>query len=207
MMDEMLDRECRDMAVTDNVDTGGRHVDGFEFTDMENGSIAREEIQRINYISSKMSEDNPEAVLSVYNKMIESNTFFTPIGLEYLRRLQAYLYKKKEIDDSRIRDIPVLVSYVDIIDKYNNKKDIEREERVQRKRRVKTFKREYKASLIVNAVLILMIVAMFIIVLKSDTPNMINYENAITNRYASWDQELTERESRIREKERELGIE
>lgn len=194
------------MSETGTGNALGRNVDGFEFVDIENGSIAREEIQRINFISSKMNEDNPEAVLSVYNKMIESNTFFTPIGLEYLRRLQAYLYKKKEIDDSRIRDIPVLVSYVDITNRYNDKKDIEREEKIKRRRRVKTFKREYKASLIVNAVLILMIVAMFIMILKSDTPNMINYENAITNRYASWEQELTERESRIREKEAELGI-
>ena len=27
------------MAVTDNVNTGGRNVDGFEFVDIENGSI------------------------------------------------------------------------------------------------------------------------------------------------------------------------
>ena len=187
-------------------DVNGRNVDGFEFVDRENGSIAREEIQRINYISSKISDDNPEAVLSVYNKMIESNTFFTPVGLEYLRRLQDYLYKKKEIDDSRIRDIPVLVSYADIRKQYDNRKDLERDEQARRRRRVKTFKREYKASLIVNLVLIIMIIVMFLIVLKSDTPNMINYENAITNRYASWEQELTQREQKVRERENELGI-
>ncbi|MCR4806509.1 MAG: hypothetical protein K5857_02425 [Lachnospiraceae bacterium] len=185
----------------------GRSVDGFQFIDRENGNIAREEIQRINFISAKMSGDNPEAVLSVYTKMIESNTFFTPVGLEYLRQLQDYLYKKSEIDDSRIPDIPVVVSYVDVHSRYNNKKEEEREEKIRRRRSVKTFKQEYKTSLLVNLVLILMIIAMFIIVLKSDTPNMINYENAITNRYASWEQELTERESKIREKEAELGIE
>ena len=185
----------------------GRSVDGYIFTDRENGSIAREEIQRINYISSKMNEDNPEAILSVYNKMIESNTFLTPVGLEYLRQLQAYLYKRAEIDDDRIQDIPVQVSYVDIHNRYNDKKDAEREQMGQRRKRIKTFRQEYKTSLLVNLVLILMIIAMFIIVLKSDTPNMITYENAITNRYASWEQELTERESRVREKEAELGIE
>ena len=51
-----------------------------------------------------------------------------------------------------------------------------------------------------------MIIVMYIIVIKSDTPNMINYENAITNKYASWEQDLTERESKIRQKEAELGI-
>ncbi|MCR5234299.1 MAG: hypothetical protein K6E53_10375 [Lachnospiraceae bacterium] len=184
----------------------GRNVDGYVFADRENGSIAREEIQRIKYISSKINEDNPEAVLSVYNKMIESNTFFTPIGLEYLRQLQAYLYKRQEIDDDRVSDIPVLVSYVDIHNQYNNKKDIEREERMQRRRKVKTFRKEYRNSLLLNLVMALMIVVMYIIVIKSDTPNMINYENAITNKYASWEQELTERESKVRQRENELGI-
>ncbi len=184
----------------------GRNVDGYEFIDRENGSIAQEEINRINYISSRMSEDNPEAVLSIYNKMIESNTFFTPVGLEYLRRLQAYLYKKQEIDDDRIRDIPVIVSYVDVQNQFNERKNELREERARKRRRVKTFKQEYKTSLMVNLVLIIMIIVMFLIILKSDTPNMINYEKAITNRYASWEQELTEREQKVREKESELGI-
>ena len=185
----------------------GRNVDGYEFIDRENGSIAQEEINRINYISSRMNDENPEAVLSVYNKMIESNTFFTPIGLEYLRRLQAYLYKRQEIGDDRIRDIPVMVSYVDLQNQLNDKKDVERQERARRRRRVKTFKQEYKTSLMVNLVLIIMIIVMFLIILKSDTPNMINYEKAITNRYAEWEQELTEREQKVREKEDELGIE
>ncbi|MCR5508260.1 MAG: hypothetical protein K6F34_06205 [Lachnospiraceae bacterium] len=185
----------------------GRNVDGYVFIDRENGNIAKEEINRINYISSKMNEDNPEAILSVYNKMIESNTFFTPIGLEYLRSIQSYLYKRQEIDDDKVRDIPVLVSYAALKKQYDDKKDEERQEREGRRRRVKTFKREYKTSLLVNLVLILMIIAMFFIVLKSDTPNMINYEKAITNRYAQWEQELTERESAVREKENELGIE
>ena len=184
----------------------GRNVDGYEFIDRENGSIAQEEINRINYISSRMNDDNPEAVLSVYNKMIESNTFFTPVGLEYLRRLQAYLYKKQEIDDDRIRDIPVLVSYVDVQNQFNERKNELREERARKRRRVKTFKQEYKTSLMVNLILIIMIIVMFLIILKSDTPNMINYEKAITNRYAEWEQELTERESKVREREDELGI-
>ena len=41
----------------------------------------------------------------------------------------------------------------------------------------------------------------------SEQPNVINYERAITSKYASWEQELTDREQVIREKERELKIE
>ena len=38
------------------------------------------------------------------------------------------------------------------------------------------------------------------------TENILNYEKAVTDRYASWEQDLTEREAAVREKERELRI-
>lgn len=48
---------------------------------------------------------------------------------------------------------------------------------------------------------------MFVITLQSDNPNILNYRQAITNEYASWEQELTERENKVREKEQKLGME
>ena len=62
-------------------------------------------------------------------------------------------------------------------------------------------------STILNVVLALAVAGMFAITLKSDNPNILNYEKQILNKYASWDQELTEREQAVREKERELQIE
>lgn len=62
-------------------------------------------------------------------------------------------------------------------------------------------------STILNVVLALAVVGMFAITLKSDNPNILNYEKQIINKYASWDQELTEREQAVREKERQLQIE
>ncbi len=179
-------------------------VDGYEFLNSEDGGIAREEVQRIRYISSKLDENNSAAVLSVYNKMVSSNTFMTPVGIEYLRSLQKYLYSRAEIEDALIKDIPVTISYRDIHNQLNQKKDIESDLKVSKKRKTKTFIREYKMSLLVNLVLACVIAIMFWIMLKADTPNMINYENAITNRYASWEQELTERENAVREREAQL---
>ena len=62
-------------------------------------------------------------------------------------------------------------------------------------------------SVILNILLVIAMIAMFIISLNSDSPNIINYKRAITDQYATWEQELTERESVIREKERELMTE
>ena len=43
--------------------------------------------------------------------------------------------------------------------------------------------------------------------MTSDNPNILNYENNLQNKYAQWEQELTERENVLREKERNLMIE
>jgi flagellar capping protein FliD len=42
--------------------------------------------------------------------------------------------------------------------------------------------------------------------MKGSTPNILNYEKALQNRYAEWNQELSDREEAIREKEKELLI-
>ena len=47
---------------------------------------------------------------------------------------------------------------------------------------------------------------MFVISFVSDQPNIINYERAITDKYASWEQELNQREQTIRDRERELKL-
>ena len=68
-------------------------------------------------------------------------------------------------------------------------------------------KTRFLFSVILNVLLVMAVAAMFSIALRSNNPNILNYERAITNRYAAWEQELTEREQKIREKEKELRLE
>lgn len=179
-----------------------RNIDGYFFQNAEDADIAREEMQKIKYISEKMKEDNPEAVLAVYNKMIKSNIFVTPVGYEYLREVQSYLYKSAEIPDAHIQDIPVQIPIVSAIRQKNG--GSRQEVAAVPVKSKKNYKQEYKFSLVVNAVLIAVIVAMFFIALKSDNPNIINYRTTLENQYAEWEQQLTEREAAVREKEAEL---
>ena len=60
--------------------------------------------------------------------------------------------------------------------------------------------------MVLNILLVLAVCAMFTIALNSENPNILNYERAVRDKYASWEQELTQREQTIREKERELRI-
>lgn len=184
-------------------------IDGFTFADSEDVTLAEEEIKKIKFITGKMNMDNPKAVQAVYDKLISSGIFVTPIGLEYLRTLQDYLYKYESIPDESIREIPIPISYSKALKKRNDERkekiNLERERRTLRK----TFKNEYKISLILNLILFFMVIAMFIITLKAENPNMINYRTAILNQYSDWEQDLNEREIKIREKElklRDMGI-
>lgn len=180
-------------------------IDGFSFADDADVSLASAEIEKIKYIAGKMNMDNPRGVLAVYDKLITSGIFVTPVGYEYLRTLQSYLYKCKDIPDDAVKEIPVPISYTRAL----NLRSEERDEKINQDRQMrtlrKTFKNEYKISLIVNIILILMVIAMFIISLKAENPNMINYRTAILNQYSEWEQELNEREAAVKQKELELA--
>ncbi len=180
-------------------------IDGFSFSDDADVTLASAEIEKIKLIASKMNMDNPRGVLAVYDKLITSGIFVTPVGYEYLRTLQSFLYKSKDIPDDAIKEIPVPISYTRAL----NIRSEERDERMSAQREMrtlrKTFRTEYKVSLIVNIILIIMVIAMFIITLKAENPNMINYRTAILNQYSEWEQDLNEREAAIKAKELELG--
>ncbi len=181
-------------------------IDGFSFADDADISLASAEIEKIKYIAGRMNMDNPKGVLAVYDKLITSGIFVTPVGYEYLRTLQNYLYKSKDIPDEAVREIPVPISYTRALNLRSEERDeklnAQRESRTLRK----TFRNEYKVSLIVNIILVIMVIAMFVITLKAENPNMINYRTAILNQYSEWEQELNERESAVKQKELELGM-
>jgi hypothetical protein len=65
-------------------------------------------------------------------------------------------------------------------------------------------KKPYPVLLIVNVILVVMVLVMFFIALSGNQPNILNYRRVITDEYANWEQELTEREAQLREKEKEI---
>lgn len=177
-----------------------RNLDGYHFSCDEDAKMAKDEMQKINAISGRLSANNPEAVLMVYNKCIQNNLFTTPVGIDYLKSLQTYLKDNEKINQADIMDIPIRISYVDALElRANNRyKNIDKTEK-------KNFAKEFRFSLLFNILLIVMIIVMFVITLKADNPNMLNYRNAITNEYADWQQSLTEKEKELKEKERQLN--
>ena len=57
------------------------------------------------------------------------------------------------------------------------------------------------AFIVISVVLLLTVVGMFIIANTSDNPTVLNYEEVLQNKYASWEQDLERREEDLQRKE------
>ena len=100
------------------------------------------------------------------------------------------------------------IPYVTMYHNYTVKK--RKESTAETKQRINPAKKKEKAdkltiSILLNLFLTLLVVGMFAIAYTSEHPNLLNYERAIVDKYAAWEQDLTEREDALREEKLQLG--
>ena len=177
-------------------------VNGVQFGSKEDVELAEQELSTVKYIEGRIQNRGSDTIMSVYKGAIERKMFRTPVGYAYMHDLQ----KKMAAMGVRREDIPGVPLY----QIYNNNLS----EEVTPRRTITIPKRKKKSAIIrmnrtlimVNIILILLIIALFVSNIKGSTPTVLNYKYAIENEYASWEQELKERENAVREKERELNI-
>ncbi len=176
-------------------------VGGFVFRNEEDASLARIEEQKIKYLEARMDYSNPESIHYVYEKAIQEKLFRSPIGLNYMKRLQEFLLSRPEISPETVTEIPLNAVFEE-----KSKVRRTKEKTGAQMAKEERLKSRFAISVMLNILLAFAIAAMFFISFNSEQPNVFNYERAIVNKYASWEEELTEREQVIREKERELKI-
>lgn len=173
-------------------------VDGYLFLQKEDAQIALQEQKKIEYLEKRLDFNKPEQVLKVYRKAVEERVFKTPVGLEYMKRLQRYL--KSQLPNE---EIPPIGLYVAFEPKLRPQGETVRRTVVKREQKKEN---GLAISIILNLILVAMVIAMFVITLKSDNPNILNYERAIQDKYSAWEEELSQREQTVREKEKELFL-
>ncbi len=179
-------------------------VGGYLFYTEKDAQLARAEEQKIEYLEAHMDYSLPDSIRYIYEHTIQERLFRTPVGIRYLQKLRDFLLAQPGVEPGSIMDIPLYMTFDGELREYaaparervvpSRKKDRDKE------------KNRFTLSVILNVLLAGAIIAMFYISYVSEQPNVINYERALTSKYASWEQELTEREQVIRETERELKI-
>ncbi|MBR6382100.1 MAG: hypothetical protein IKS07_10580 [Lachnospiraceae bacterium] len=179
-------------------------VSGYAFSTKEDAALAESERKKIEYLRAHMDTRQPETVLALYKKMLSERFFRTPIGNDFLKELHDYLIEQADYPEDAIGAILIYQSYEAPI----------RENAKQTAARIKPSDKKEKqkisplfVSVVINIVLVIGVIAMFWIAVNTDVPNILNYEKVLTDKYAVWEQDLTEREQDLRLRELELARE
>lgn len=171
-------------------------VDGFYFVDGDLLKEAKKEADGVRYIKARIDLQQPDKVLQIYRRVIEQKTFQTQVGYAYLRELQDYLYTMPQVPNESVPPIPVQ-SNVKVMNASGTTEQLRSANQKSR--------RCLRWSVIINLIAAAVIAAMFAIAMSSSSPTVLNYEEELTDKYSSWEQELKEREAVILEKERSLN--
>ena len=178
------------------------YVEGYRFQTIEDADRARLEQKQTAYFEGKLRGRDAANILAVYDKILDEKVFVTPVGWNYVISLQEKL-RLLGIKEEKIRPLPVYITF------QHEENTLDRNpvrDRIKASRKKKPQERKLFISALVNVFLGFLVLAMFVITLRGSTPNVINYKIALTNQYAAWEQELTQREKAVKEKEQELGI-
>ncbi len=190
-------------------------VSGFAFDNPKIGEEALKEQEAVEYVSKQLNFDDTKSLLALYNQMVSRRMFHTQVGISYLKSIQDYLLRS-DVDPATIEAIPI--SEEEILE--NNEKDVKNkgngtaESKSSASDDLKAKQREKKliaknsrltklsvAFIVISVVLLLTVVGMFIIANTSDNPTVLNYEEVLQNKYASWEQDLERREEDLQRKE------
>lgn len=190
-------------------------VSGFAFDNPKIGEEALKEQEAVEYVSKQLNFDDTKSLLALYNQMVSRRMFHTQVGISYLKSIQDYLLRS-DVDPATIEAIPI--SEEEILE--SNEKDVKNkgndtaEGKSSASDDLKAKQREKKliaknsrltklsvAFIVISVVLLLTVVGMFIIANTSDNPTVLNYEEVLQNKYASWEQDLERREEDLQRKE------
>lgn len=177
-------------------------VGGFEFVSENDAQKGQMDLSKINLLESRVKASRPGDIKAVYEKAIENKIFKTPIGWGYLMGLRKKLLESGFKEEDLI-PIPLNVS----ITRHSAMENLTVRQRIipDTSQKESPFKRIF--PIVLDIVLAILVIIMFLIAASGENDNIINYKRNVTNRYSSWEQDLTDREKAVREAEKRLGIE
>lgn len=166
-------------------------VEGYDFESKETADKAKLEADGVKYIKENTRMDNPDMIYKLYDQIIREEMFETPVGLSFLAELQEYLYANPEIENEVIRPIPVHapeIRKIKAAEKKNGK-----------------YRKKFRITLFFAIVLGAVVIGMFGITYYSGSSvTILNYENALIDKYEDWEKDLDEREQKLKEREADL---
>lgn len=186
---------------------------GFVFRTKKEAELAQREIEGTKYLRQKLDMENPNAVFSIYQNLIEQDLFETPVGYCFLKELRDYLLMIPAISNEEVLAIPIRYPQTEEEEKKQKKeqkKEEQRKERQREKEKAKNKKEQKKEGknykgrcqffMVTSLILLISVVSMMLLAATSDNVNILNYENKLIDKYSSWEQAVKEQEQALEEK-------
>ena len=192
-------------------------VEGFAFPDEKLLEKAVKEAEGIRYVKQKADMAKPQVIQQIYCQMVRQRLFETPVGYSFLSELQAVLKADPNIRDEEIPPIPVIVRKEQRPAQADAGPARPPQQRAQQPAKTKTkivyqtkvrnidYKKWFRTSMIFTVLLFLIVAGMFAVTATSGNVNIVNYENALIEKYEAWETDLDEREAKLRERMKEMS--
>lgn len=199
------------------------NIGGYIFDDENKAKKAAKELKAVEYILGQIRDSDEKAVLTVYNKLLNQRMFSTEIGMSFLAQLRQNLLDSEVFTPEDIppvysleeppKDVTPEEKTEDTNSSSDEKVSKAKKEKADKKvvakvtndsSEIKRLKAINKVLLILCIALLLCVLGMFYVSTTINSPTILDYEEKLIDKYSSWEQDLTEREEAIREKEQEL---
>lgn len=176
-------------------------VDGFLFEIPTEYEKAKKEYEAIRYIKTKTDLNNTANIAKLYNKLLEKQNFITPVGLSFLKELRTKLIQSQIITENDLQKIIVKR------ERPKQSKSLEAFQQAEDKKyqsQVFLLNTKLRNTKLVCGFLIAIVIALFGLTIYFRNSPTYDQEMQIQDKYAAWEQELTQREEALRLREEAL---
>ncbi len=181
-------------------------VGDYVFETRREAEAAEKERQAVAYVRQHLDLNDRKKVRDLYEKLLEDRTFCTAVGEDFLAELREIL---KETPQEDRADGTEREPQEDRADGTKGKPQENRAGRAGQKkaameRQLRKYRRLSRIFGVASAAMLVMILGMFYITADSKNPTILNYEQKLIDKYASWETELTQRERELAAEKQEL---
>lgn len=186
-------------------------VDQYSFVSREEYERALKEKETIAYLQANMESGNTKALLKIYNRSVEKESFRTVIGMEYLSSLRKQLAVSGVVTEEVLAPVPVPGSMA-------KGEKAEGMVQSQLEKQVSRYKAAYESArsgrIIKNVtimILIVVIIAILLITYQSRysvftyfTNYKENMREELIDEYMDWEKQLEQKEQELNDREAAL---
>lgn len=170
---------------------------GHTFEDEKQLLLAKKEAEAIEYLRAKTDFNNGEMLIRLYHRIIDNKMMETEIGIDFLVEIRKRIIEMGILKEGQLKEVPAL--------KKRKAKQKAAEKKSKELLLIEKVKRQNSILWVICLFLTALVIGMFVILLMGKrSPLAIRYEEELINKYASWAQELTEKENKLNDRIAEL---